>query len=204
MLIYYLLVWPYRTLLNRSYCLRPKASVVLSNYIRSRHCPSWTSFFLPYKFVQDDLFGEKHFNFEVDGCNYHVLRIGCYPFVKYHCTQRPKQDLHFENSLYKFLTIFNFGLPCLLYGLAATFLIKHTDHLKTTVKMGPDSGYEFAPTIHSVILIFFILAPLMYLSARLVVYLLGRLVAFLKYVFRKLYFEIEEPVIEESSNLSSR
>ncbi|KAI6203326.1 hypothetical protein M3Y94_00543200 [Aphelenchoides besseyi] len=89
------------------------------------------------KYVQDDLFGEKHINLEVDGHNYHVLRIGCYPFVKYHCTQRPKQDLDFENRLYKAITVCNLGIPCLLYGLAAIFLIRHTEQLKIQNKEIP-------------------------------------------------------------------
>ncbi|CAD5209822.1 unnamed protein product [Bursaphelenchus xylophilus] len=129
MLITNSIVWPYRNLVNRHYLNRPLASTVISAYIRQRGHPSWTSFFLPYKFVQDNFYGEKHFNFEVDSTNYHILRIGCYPYVKYHCTQRPYQDLTAENSLYKILTALNLGVPCLLYGIAATFLIKHTDYV---------------------------------------------------------------------------
>ncbi|KAI6241429.1 hypothetical protein M3Y99_00371000 [Aphelenchoides fujianensis] len=109
----------YANLLNRAYRSRPLASKVLEEYIRGRGHPSWTSFFLPYKHVQDDLFGEKHVNFDVDGRNYHVLRIGCFP-----------EDLSFENRLYKAITVCNLGIPCLLYGLAAIFLIKHTDWLE--------------------------------------------------------------------------
>ncbi|KAI6178668.1 hypothetical protein M3Y98_00525700 [Aphelenchoides besseyi] len=130
-------IWPYRNLINFAYKSRPSASLVVKSYIRQRHFPSWTSFFLPYKYVQDDLFGEKHINLEVDGHNYHVLRIGCYPFVKYHCTQRPKQDLNFENQLYKAITVCNLGIPCLLYGVAAIFLIRHTEHLKIKNKEIP-------------------------------------------------------------------
>lgn len=70
--------------------------------------------------------------------------------------------------------------------------------------MGPDAGYEFAPTIHSVILVLFVLAPLMYLSSKLVVYLLGRLFATLKFVFRKLYLAEEDPVLEENGHSKSR
>ncbi|CAD5206737.1 unnamed protein product [Bursaphelenchus okinawaensis] len=110
----------------------PLASEVVAEYIRNRDHPSWTSFFLPYKCVQDDLYGEKHFNFPVDSCNYHILRVGCYPYVKYHCTKRAPQDLNLENNLFKVITALNLGIPCLLYGIAAIFLIKHTDyvHLK--------------------------------------------------------------------------
>ncbi|KJH53560.1 hypothetical protein DICVIV_00305 [Dictyocaulus viviparus] len=54
-------------------------------------------------------------------------RVGCFPYIKYHCTKRPVQDLSFENNLYRLITIANLGLPCLLYGLAAVFLIKHTE-----------------------------------------------------------------------------
>uniref|UniRef100_A0A915E6X2 Uncharacterized protein n=1 Tax=Ditylenchus dipsaci TaxID=166011 RepID=A0A915E6X2_9BILA len=129
MLIYYLFAVPYRRFLNPKYSARPLASSIVRAYIRKRSFPSWTSFFLPYKHVQDDLFGEKHINFDVDGHNYHMLRIGCYPYVKYHCTQRPSQDLHLENRLYKALTVINLGIPCLLYGLAAIFLKKHTDEI---------------------------------------------------------------------------
>lgn len=66
--------------------------------------------------------------------------------------------------------------------------------------MGPDGGYEFAPTIHSVILILFVLAPLMYLSAKFVVYLLCRLFDLLRFIFRKLYLEIDEPVLETKAD----
>lgn len=66
--------YPYRYLLNFGYKRRPKASDVLTAYIRKRNYPSWTSYFIAYKHIQDDNFGEKHFNFDVDGHNYHVLR----------------------------------------------------------------------------------------------------------------------------------
>jgi hypothetical protein len=59
--------------------------------------------------------------------------------------------------------------------------------------MGPDGGFEYAPTIYSVVLVLFVLAPLMYLSSKLVVYLLGRLFALLKFLFRKVYLDLNEP-----------
>lgn len=79
--------------------------------------------------VQDDNFGDKHFNFDVDGYNYSILRIGCYPYIKYHCTKEPWKDFSTENYLYKFITVLNCGLPCLLYGLAAQAFIQHTDYI---------------------------------------------------------------------------
>ncbi|KAL6729319.1 hypothetical protein Aduo_000387 [Ancylostoma duodenale] len=56
-----------------------------------------------------------------------IFRVGCYPYIKYHCTKRPVQDLTADNRLYRLITIANLGIPCLLYGLAAVGLIKHTE-----------------------------------------------------------------------------
>uniref|UniRef100_A0A914VNK9 Uncharacterized protein n=1 Tax=Plectus sambesii TaxID=2011161 RepID=A0A914VNK9_9BILA len=119
------LLRPYRQ--RGTYLSRPLASKVLSTYLRQRSYPSWTSYFIEYRCIQDDNFGQKHFNFSVDGHNYHVLRVGCYPYIKYHCTKRPYQDLLWENRIFKLITVANLGIPCLAYGIAATFLIKHTE-----------------------------------------------------------------------------
>ncbi|EYC32109.1 hypothetical protein Y032_0003g1404 [Ancylostoma ceylanicum] len=72
--LFRLIVWPYRRCLRPSYTQRPLASSVLRSYIRKRAHPSWTSYFVEYRQVQDDHFAEKHFNFDVDGHNYHILR----------------------------------------------------------------------------------------------------------------------------------
>ncbi|VDN50179.1 unnamed protein product [Dracunculus medinensis] len=129
MFVYYLIILPYRKFLNRSYRCRPLSSNILKIYIRSRSYPSWTSFFLPYKEVQDDFYSEKYFNIDVDGNNYQILRIGCFPFIKFHCTKNSFKNLTFENYFFKFLTVLNFGIPCLLYGIIALFFIKHTEYI---------------------------------------------------------------------------
>ncbi|CAI4226804.1 unnamed protein product [Auanema sp. JU1783] len=126
-MLYHLFVHPYRQVLNPSYKLRPRASSILRSYLRHRSYPSWTSYFIQYRSIQDDDYGQKHFNFKVDGHNYHILRVGCYPYIKYHCTKRPHQDLSLENNLYKLITLINLGFPCILYGIAATGLIRHTE-----------------------------------------------------------------------------
>jgi len=63
--------------------------------------------------------------------NYHLLRIGCFPFTKYHLTKRPWSDLRWENLLYKAITVANLGLPSAVYGVAAVFLITHTEYVAT-------------------------------------------------------------------------
>ena len=78
--------------------------------------------------IQNDLWGQSHFNFSIEhSANYHVLRTGAFPFIKFHCTLRPKEDLALENIFYNGLKIINFGFPCLLYGIAGLIWANHIE-----------------------------------------------------------------------------
>lgn len=75
-------------------------------------------------------YGWSHFNWTLNtGCNYHILRTGCYPYMKYHCTKRPVQDLSFDDKFFRFIKVSNLGIPCLFYGIAAKYLIKHVEYV---------------------------------------------------------------------------
>ena len=109
----------------------PKSSAVLEKYLKQRNLPSWTAFYVPQSDIQNDLWGKSHFNFKVDKANYHVLRTGAFPFIKFHCTQRPEgQDLSLENHFYNVLKVLNFGFPCLLYGIAGLLWANHIEEVK--------------------------------------------------------------------------
>ena len=56
--------------------LVPKASEVLRCHIRQRNYPPWTSYFISQFDCLNDQFGWTHFEFDVDGRNYHILRTG--------------------------------------------------------------------------------------------------------------------------------
>ena len=89
---------------------RPPTSRVLQAHLRSCDFPPWTSFFVAYADVRDDHFARSHFNFQpAPNHNYHILRTGCWPYIKYHATKRPKQDLSFDDSFFRVLKVLNLG-----------------------------------------------------------------------------------------------
>ena len=95
---------------------------------------------MPYCDVNNDLWGRSHFNFDVDGRNYHVLRTGAFPFVKFHCSRRPPgQDLFLEDKFYNGLKVLNLGLPTLVYGLAGLLWARHRESVRT--ELGPVTVY---------------------------------------------------------------
>ncbi|XP_014215882.1 uncharacterized protein C15orf61 homolog isoform X2 [Copidosoma floridanum] len=111
---------------------KPPASEVLSCYLEHQGEPPWTSYFVRYSDVLNDQRGMSHFNWSVGRSNYHVLRTGCFPYIKYHCSRRPPQDLGFDDAFFKAIKIINLGIPTLMYGLAATLLIRHSEVVKTS------------------------------------------------------------------------
>ncbi|KAG9428462.1 hypothetical protein HZU67_09865 [Apis mellifera carnica] len=110
---------------------KPLASEVLTSYLLQSKEPPWTSYFVRYADVVNDQRGMSHFNWPVGSSNYHVLRTGCFPYIKYHCTKRPRQDLTTEDKFFKAIKLLNLGIPTLMYGLAATLLIRHREIVKT-------------------------------------------------------------------------
>ena len=84
---------------------------VLTCHLESSNFPPWTSFFLRQASVVNDQWGRSHFNWTVgEGTkNYHILRTGYFPFIKYHCTQRPVQDLTFDDIFFRVIKVSNLG-----------------------------------------------------------------------------------------------
>ncbi|XP_023670887.1 uncharacterized protein C15orf61 homolog [Paramormyrops kingsleyae] len=118
---------------------RPTASEVLTCHLVQRRLPPWTSFCVRYSDISNDQFGLSNFNWKVSGANYHILRTGCFPFVKYHCTKAPLQDLDVENNFFTVLKVINLGLPSLAYGLGSWLMIGASETVQTSC--GPVTVY---------------------------------------------------------------
>ncbi|XP_046398922.1 uncharacterized protein C15orf61 homolog [Ischnura elegans] len=111
--------------------IKPKSSEVLTCYLQQLKEPPWTSYFVKYSSIENDQRGMSHFNWAVGCSNYHILRTGCYPYIKYHCSKRPVADLSAEDQFFRIIKIMNLGIPCLAYGIAAVFLIRHQEDVLT-------------------------------------------------------------------------
>ncbi|XP_051580242.1 uncharacterized protein C15orf61-like [Myxocyprinus asiaticus] len=111
---------------------RPAASEVLTCHLTQRKLPPWTSFCVRYSAVINDQFGLSNFNWQVQGVNYQILRTGAFPFIKYHCTRAPPQNLDFENTFFGALKVINLGIPCLAYGLGSWMVVGVTETVQTS------------------------------------------------------------------------
>ncbi|XP_052008773.1 uncharacterized protein C15orf61 homolog [Xyrauchen texanus] len=118
---------------------RPAASEVLTCHLTQRKLPPWTSFCVRYSAVINDQFGLSNFNWLVQGVNYQILRTGAFPFIKYHCTKTPNQNLDFENTFFGALKFINLGIPCLAYGLGSWMVVGVTETVQTSA--GPVNLY---------------------------------------------------------------
>lgn len=89
--------------------LKPTASEVLTCHLKQCNEPHWTSYFVKYKDVHDDQRGMSHFNWKAGNSNYHILRTGCFPYVKYHCSKHSYEDLTTSDRLIYVMKICNLG-----------------------------------------------------------------------------------------------
>lgn len=67
------------------------------------------SYFFQYSSITDDQWGKSHFNWKVGKSNYHILRTGCYPYIKYHCSKRSVQNLILEDYFFRCIKVLNLG-----------------------------------------------------------------------------------------------
>lgn len=103
-------------LINRSKInILPKASDVLNSYLRQENFPAWTSYFVKYKDVINDQYRLTYFINKVDNHEYLILRTGCFPLIKYHCTKLKTnefidyQQIKLQNKFFNLIKLANLG-----------------------------------------------------------------------------------------------
>ena len=102
-------------LINRKNAKLNKASEVLSYYLRQRNYPHWTAYFVKYKDVVNDQFFQSCFIHHVDKREYLIMRTGCFPFIKYHCSKMDKNEydpahIRLQNKFFNIIKVANFGI----------------------------------------------------------------------------------------------
>lgn len=60
--------------------------------------------------VWNDQWGKSHFNWKAGSSNYHVLRTGCFPYIKYHCSKNKEQSLAVEDAFFRTVKVLNLGM----------------------------------------------------------------------------------------------
>ena len=105
---------------------RPRASSILTHHLAQCEARQqyWTSFFVPYRCLLDDHFAMSNFYFTTaSGASYEILRTGCWPYIKYHCTRvKTTPDLTLTNATIRACKV-ALWVACPLYGCAAFFLL---------------------------------------------------------------------------------
>ncbi|XP_037877400.1 uncharacterized protein C15orf61 homolog isoform X2 [Bombyx mori] len=133
--------WKCMATLIARFSNKPTSSEVLTAYLTQCNEPPWTSYFVKYSYVKDDQFGMSNFNWK--GAPRQPVGRRRHPARAVGVDNRAGEGSIpiFPYSLcYPLCAL---GIPCLLYGLAATQLIRHEELVHTS--KGPVPIYFLLP-----------------------------------------------------------
>nr|XP_037877388.1 uncharacterized protein C15orf61-like isoform X1 [Bombyx mori] len=99
--------WKCMATLIARFSNKPTSSEVLTAYLTQCNEPPWTSYFVKYSYVKDDQFGMSNFNWKVGNSNYQILRTGCFPYIKYHCSRKKAEDLNMSDKFMRIIKVAN-------------------------------------------------------------------------------------------------
>ena len=121
----------------------PCASEVLRCYILQENCPHWTAFFVRYKDVVNDQIRLSCFLQVIENNEYLVLRTGCFPYIKYHCSKIERgsyntKDVKLCNYFLNFIKLANLGMILSV----ATFITYLFIEVLTSFNFFSTKGYQ--------------------------------------------------------------